>query len=414
MKTIVQSPKRTVDLRSINRQIVLRCLYFDGPMSRLEVSQHSTLSVATVTNLVTELLKEEIVIETGQVESEGGRPRTILAVNPDYGCFVGVDLGETHVQLDLFDLTLRRKNTVRSLVLPGENSPQDYVDRIVNGLDELLSRAGVIPEDVLGMGIGLPGMVERSGARTVSSPLWKWQNVAFGELLEAKLSVPIFLDNGAKAMTLAELWFGAGRGHKNLITILLGTGIGSGIITEGALYRGPTNSAGELGHTIIILDGRPCRCGSYGCIEAYAGAPGIITTLREIAPDSPLLHADGKSDNQLTVLNNLARGVGEGFPEALETLHVTARYLGASIASLVNLFNPEIIVVGGWAGLQIGEAMLPDLREFLHRYALPMSREVVQIELSQLGQTAICMGAACLSLEQFLSGDIRALRKENL
>lgn len=411
MKAIVQSPKRTVDLRSINRQIVLRCLYFDGPMSRLELSQQSGLSVATVTNLINELLKEEIVIETGQVESEGGRPRTILAVNPQHGYFVGVDVGETQVQLDLFDLTLNKLDTVQYPASSPDNSPQTYLNHIVTGLNHLLAAHALTADLILGVGIGLPGMVERSGQHMVSSPIWKWQNVAFGEMLRSQIALPFYFDNGAKAMTLAELWFGAGRGHKNLITILIGTGIGSGIITDGTLYRGPTNSAGEFGHTIIVLDGRPCRCGSQGCLEAYAGAQGIIETLRTVDSASPLLLESQSPNQQRTVLSHIVQAAEQGDPSALQALHLTARYLGASISNLVNLFNPEKIIVGGWAGLEISQAILNDLRDCLNRYALPLSRAVVQVDVCQLGQDAICIGAACLILDQFLSGNAEFMRR---
>lgn len=409
----MQSPRRTIDLRSVNRQSVLRRLYFDGPMSRLELSQHSRLSPATITNVVNDLLKEDIVIETGMVESEGGRPRTILAVNPQYGYFIGVDLGETHVQLDLFDLRMTQLKTVRYLLSPQEASPEQYIDYIVTGLNELQTAANVQPEMILGVGVGLPGLVERGGKYVVSSPIWNWENVGFGAMLRSRIALPIFLDNGAKAMTLAETWFGAGRGYQNLIVVLIGTGIGSGIITHGSLYRGPTNSAGELGHTIIMLNGRACRCGSQGCLEAYAGAPGMIATLRDLAPDSPLLDADHESDNQLAILNNLVGAVEQGDKAAQETLRITASYLGVAIANVVNLFNPEMIVLGGWVGLQVGPAILDYVREFVDRYALPPLRKVVRIDLSQLGQDAICMGAACLILDQFLSGNPKFMRREN-
>ncbi|NWF69779.1 MAG: ROK family protein [Chloroflexi bacterium] len=412
MKAALTSPRRTIDLRSINRQTALRWLYFEGPMSRLELSQRTGLSVATVTNLVTELLKEEIVIEIGQVESEGGRPRTLMTVNPQYGCFVGVDVGETHIQLELFDLALRKQNTVRYLLPAQDNAPQTYVDYIAAGLQELVAAQTTARAMILGVGIGLPGMVERNGGHMVSSPIWKWQNVAFGDLLTAKIDRPIYLDNGAKAMTLAESWFGAGRGYDNLITVLIGTGIGSGIITGGSLYRGPTNSAGEFGHTLVVLDGRACRCGSFGCLETYAGAPGIIATLRELAPGSPLLDANQRANNQLAVLNSIVQAAAAGDSAALKTLRITAHYLGAAIANLVNLFNPEKIVVGGWAGLEIGDFILDDLRAHVNRYALPLSRTAVQIDLCHLGQDAICMGAACLILDEFLSANARFLRHE--
>lgn len=376
-------------------------------MSRLDLGRRSSISPATVTNVVVELLEEGIILETGLEESEGGRPRMILAINPNYGYFVGVDLGETHVQLELFDLTLHNQHTVRYLVASEDNLPEKYVEYIATGLKELIAQAGVKPEAILGVGVGVPGVVERNEGVSVLAPMWKWQSVPFWDLLKAQIDFPLHLDNGAKAMTLAESWFGAGRSVQDLVVVLIGTGIGAGIIAQGSLYRGATNSAGEWGHTKIVLDGRPCRCGSQGCLEAYAGAPGIIATLHEQAPGSSLLAAD----NQLAVLNNLTAALEQHDPAALQALETTAHYLGAGIANLINLFNPELVLIGGWVGLQIGKAMMDDLNRVVERYVLPPLHNAVRLNLCELGQDAICMGAACLVLEGFLAGD-RSGRKK--
>lgn len=399
----MRQPTRTVDLRRLNRQTALRHIYFNSPISRMEVSQQTKLSPATVTNVVGELLSEGIVHETGAGESEGGRPRTMLAVNPHYGRFVGVDLGETHVKLEVFDLSLHKLGAVQYLLAPTENSPEHYVERITTGLAELLSQTNTAPTEVLGVGVGVPGIVHREARVFVSTPLWGWRSTPFLEMLQACIPYAIFLDNGAKAMTLAESWFGAGRGVQDLVVALIGTGIGAGVITQGALYRGATNGAGEWGHSKIVLDGRPCRCGSKGCLEAYAGAPGIIAALREQAPQSPWL----ESDNQLTILSALTVAAEQNDPVATQVLRTTAHYLGAGLANLVNLFNPERILLGGWAGVQIGPALLSNLRDFVARYALPVSMGAVTIDLCELGEDAVCMGAACLVLNDFLSGEVR-------
>lgn len=405
MKATGTLPRRTIDLRANNRQVVLRCLYFSGPVSRVEISQITTLSVATITHLLAELIQEGIVIETGLADSEGGRPRTLLGINPHYGSFIGVAVGETHVQLELFDLTLQLQHAVHYPALPQETSPQEYVEYIISGFNELIAQTGIDLSSILSMGIGLPGVVERFGAQHVTSPLWHWQSVPLGDMLRARIPIPVYLDNGAKALTLAESWFGAGRGSKNLIAILLGTGIGAGVISEANLYRGPTNSAGEFGHTTIVLGGRLCRCGSQGCLEAYAGAPGIIATLRELMPGSSLPDGD-----ETSVIVRLVENARQGDAPARQTLHITAEYLGASIANLIKLFNPELIVLGGWLGMEIGDAITDDLGAILQHYALP-PHSPVRIELSQLGTASVCIGAACLSLDQFLSGQLVSPRK---
>ncbi len=401
------------DLRRRSRRSVLQHLYVDGRMSRLEMSQRSGLSAATVTNVVAELLAEGIVVEAGSKESEGGRPRTILAVNPRYGYFVGVDVGETLVRIELFDLTLRSLRTVTHPLTADDNRPANVVRHIVTGLDAVLADAAIPPDNVVGIGIGVPGVVERAGSVLVHTPSWGWQAVPLMAMLDEHIALPIALDNGAKAMAQAELWFGAGRGVDDLAVLLIGTGLGAGIITQGVLYRGATNGAGEWGHTTLALDGRPCRCGSRGCLEAYAGAAGIMDSLREASPRSPLI-AD--NDDQEETIMALAAAAGRGDPIAVRVLEDTTHYLGAGIANLINLFNPRRIVVGGWVGQQIGPLILPRLREVVARYALAQPLGAATVVPGQLGPDAVAMGAATLALDVFLTeaGDARRRRSRHV
>ncbi len=377
------------------------------------MSQRSGLSAATVTNVVAELLAEGIVAEAGSEESEGGRPRTILTINPAYGYFIGVDVGETLVRIEIFDLTLRSLRTVTHPLTPDDNQPSSVVRHIVTGVDAVLADAAIPVDAVVGVGVGVPGVVERGGRVLVHAPSWGWRAVPLMALLDEQITPPIALDNGAKAMAQAELWFGAGRGVDDFAVLLIGTGIGAGIITQGALYRGATNGAGEWGHTTLALDGRLCRCGSHGCLEAYAGAAGIITSLREAAPRSTLLGADHDQEGTITAL---ATAAAWGDPSAVRVLEDTTRYLGAGIANLINLFNPRRIVIGGWVGQHIGPYILPRLREVVARYALGQPLAATTIVLGQLGPDAVAMGAATLALDVFLTeaGDDRGRRARRL
>jgi glucokinase-like ROK family protein len=396
----MSSPKPTIrDLRRINRSTVLRRIYFDGSMSRQELSQSSGLSPATVTNVVAELFNEGIVLEAGLEESQGGRPRTILNINPNYGYFIGVDVGETLIRIELFDLTLSKLRAAMYPLTSEENQPQVVVQRITAGVRAVLDEAGISPGKVIGLGIGVPGVVERTENVFVYAPAWKWHKVPFMTMLKERLDMPIYLDNGAKAMAQAEMWFGAGQGVENLAVLLIGTGIGAGIVAQGVLYRGATNSAGEWGHTTIELDGRLCRCGSRGCLEAYAGAPGIIKRLSELAPQSPIL----QSSDQMETIAAIAGAAQRGDPAANQVLKDTAHYLGAGVANIINLFNPQLIVLGGWVGLQIGEYILAELRQFVDQYALKQPLGAARIALCQLGQDAVAEGAATLALEGFFA-----------
>jgi predicted NBD/HSP70 family sugar kinase len=396
----IHAMKRTTrDIRRGNRLAVLQHIYASAPISRQELTESSGLSQATVANVVTDLLDIGIVIESGYADSQGGRPPAILGINATNGAFIGVDVAETYIHFELFDLRLVHQSTVEHTLPPEENQPYQIVDHLAHGLQELLRASGTSREKVLGVGISVPGLVERSGGVSVFAPNWAWQDVPLAVLLKERIDLPIYLDNPLKASAVAELWFGAGRGVQNLVTLNLGTGVGAGVIANGALYRGTTNSAGEWGHTTIVLDGRPCRCGSRGCLEAYVGAPGIIQTLRELAPGSPLLHPH----DQTAAIAAIAAAARQGDPIATQVIHTTARYLGAGVANIINLFNPEVVVLGSWVGMQLGPALLPELHASVARYALSQPLGAATIQLCQLLHNPISMGAATFALEGFLA-----------
>jgi predicted NBD/HSP70 family sugar kinase len=198
-------------------------------------------------------------------------------------------------------------------------------------------------------------------------------------------------------MALAEMQINPGAPTETLATLQIGTGVGAGIIYEGKLYRGATNSAGEWGHMIMALDGQPCRCGHRGCLEAYVGAPGIIHHLSEFDANHPLLQI-GDEIGTILALIRIARN---GDPLATQVLRDTIQYLGAGVANLLNLFNPRRVIIGGWLGLQLGEFALPELLQIVEQYALKQPYEIAEIGLSRLGRDGVSIGAAMLVVEDF-------------
>lgn len=387
-----------VDIRRANRASILRHIYQSESVSRQELIQLTGLSSASVTNVVAELLQEEIVVESGLEAAPVGRPRSMLAINLRYGSFIGVEMGDTHIHIELFDLMMRKLGATTSALTLSETSPEYVVELIQQGVLTVLEAADLTIEHVLGIGVSVGGIVEQVEQVFVNIPAWEWRRIPLGMLLKQRLPVPIYLDNAAKVMVQAESLFGAGQGYKHLAVLLVETGIGAGIIADGSLYRGAGNSAGEWGHMTIVPDGRPCRCGSYGCLEAYVGAPGIIASLRELPGQSSLQHLD--QETTLAALFEAARG---GDANIAQRLKKTGHFLGLGIANLINLFNPQLILLGGWVGLQLGEHILPDVREAVERYALKQPLSQTKIELCQLGLDAVAMGAATLVLEDFLT-----------
>jgi len=395
-------PKMTVsvrDVRRLNRRLVLQQFQTHQSISRQEVSQLSGLSSATVTNVVSDLLTEQILMETGLEASEGGRPRSLLSFNRTYGYFLGCELGETRIVIELYDILLEKQATFISKLTDGDNSPATLVALIVEGVTNVLTAAHILPNQILGLGFGVPGIVEHNSRMLLSSPYWEWQPIPFMAMLKQHLEFPIFLENGAKTMALAEIQAMGPQGPKNIAVINIGTGVGAGITSEGRLYRGATNSAGEVGHTIIDLHGRQCRCGHQGCLEAYVGAPGIIQTIREHDPNSPWL-VDG---DQRSTIAAFALAAQQHDPLAQEILAATALYLGVGLGNLVNLFNLELLVIGGWVGLQLGPLLLDELRRVIAHTALQLPFEALTISISHLGEDAASYGAVQVAFDHFLA-----------
>ena len=380
-------------LRRENRAAVLWSLYFSQPGTRQDLSAATGLSAASVTNVIRELLNEGIVVEAGSVDSDGGRPRVMLEVNPDHGYVIGADIGETRVRVELFDLAMRERAKADFPLNPREHDVDVVVASVLSGLDSVLTESGIEPAAVLAMGVGIPGIVEQRPEALVHGQTYGWEAVPIERLLRAGTDLPLHIENGAKTMGQAELWFGAGRGARNAVVALIGSGVGASLISGGTTYRGATSSAAEWGHTTVMVGGRKCRCGSAGCLEAYVGAQAILE--RYGRPT-----AGNDEESALAALVDAA----DTEPLAAAILDETADYLGAGIGSLVNLFNPERVILGGWAGLLLGGRLLPRIRESARRHSLRHPFAATSLELGQLGPEAVALGAATLPVEVFLNG----------
>jgi predicted NBD/HSP70 family sugar kinase len=403
----MESSRATVrDLRRRNRAAVLARLYFDGPLSRHELAKVTGLSAATVSNVTAALDSEGLIVEAGQVDSDGGRPRVLLRVDPAYGRVVGIDVGETGVKAELFDLTMGRLAAVERPLATVRPTPSAVVAELSSALDEVL--AGIDHSSILGVGVGLPGTVQRGPTAQVHAQVIGWEAVPFETLVrDAGVRLPLYFDNGAKTQGQAELWFGAGRGSRHAIIALVGSGVGAAVVTNGTTYQGATSSAGEWGHTTIVYGGRDCRCGAKGCLEAYVGAESVLERYRIARRGRTVPGHDERSS-----LAALIEAAGRS-ETAARVLDETAGYLGAGIANLINLFNPERIVLGGWAGLALGSALLPRIRESVAAHALRHPLQEATIELCQLGPDAVAFGAATLPVAALLAhgGDRSDVRR---
>nr|WP_059046854.1 ROK family transcriptional regulator [Streptomyces acidiscabies] len=396
--------KRTSrDIRTANRYEVLRQIIARSPTSRQELAAETGLSLATVATLVGELLDLGMITEVGFEDSAGGRPRGLVAVNARGGALIGVDIAETYVHVELYDLGLNVLARAQERMRPGQSRPEQVVAHIAAATGSVVAQAGVDAARVLGVGVSMPGQVDRATGVSEYAPNWDWHDVPLLDLLAEHIAYPLYLDNPLRACAVAELWFGAARGHGDAVVVILGTGVGAGLILGGAVHRGVSSSAGEWGHSTLVLDGRLCHCGNHGCVETYVGAPGIMQNIRELSPRSPLLHPEDQS----ATLDALAAGLAEQDPIAVKVVQDLARYLGAAIADLVNVLNPEVVVLGSWVALRLGEPLVREVREAVARHALKRPMAATEIVLSPILTDSVCLGAATLALEGALQSSKR-------
>ncbi len=414
---------RTVrDLRRENRNAVLQRLYFDGPLSRFSLGPATGLSSGSVSNVVSELVAEGLVEEAGSVDSAGGRPRTLLRISPRSGYLIGVDIGETRVRVELLDMALTELARVEK---PLESEGPRRIDRydvgvvvghLREGIAEVLAQVDIPVERLLGVGIGVPGIVARTpeDGAVVHGQTIGWDAVPLERLLrESTLlpeSVPYYIDNGARTLGQAEMWFGAGRGAQSAVVVLFGSGVGACVVTDDMR----PGRAVEWGHLTVRVRGRRCRCGAQGCLEAYAGAEALLERWAEAGGQPP---AGADEETALTAMLDAAYPVPDAtgaVPDAdataLTVLEETAEYLGAGLSDLINLFQPERILVGGWAGLQLGARFLDSVRAHATSYALSYPAARVRIGLGTLGPEAVTVGAALLPLADFFTRGGRPAR----
>src|ERR1700691_4830797 len=313
--TVAERKRSTVrDLRRDNRSVLLWSLFIGQPCSRQDLSWATGLSTASVSNVVREFIDEGIVTEAGSVDSDGGRPRALLQMDPDYGRVIGVDVGETRIRVEMFDMTMAMRASADYHLDAQHQGIDVVVDRANAGLASVLADSGCAPSEVLGAGIGVPGVVEHEGEESlVYAQTYGWDAVPLGRLLRPAGDFPLYIDNGAKTMGQAELWFGGGRGARQVVVFLMGSGLGASIITGGSPGRGGTSAAAEWGHTTVSVGGRSCRCGSQGCLEAYVGAEAILDRYGRSLP--------GEDEESA-----LAALVASNDPRADEILNETAVY----------------------------------------------------------------------------------------
>ena len=377
-------------LRRLNRLRVIRALREEGQISRAEIARRTGLSRSTVSSLVADLQADGLVVERPEPGSaygaQGGRPPILLSFDASAGAALGVDFGHSHLRVAVSDLA----STIlaeRTRALDTDHDAQEGLDMATELVVETLADAGVAREMVIGAGMGLPGPIDQGHGTVGSSAILPgWIGMTAAEELQRRLQIPVIVDNDANLGALAEAAFGAGRDAGDLVYLKVSSGIGAGLILNGRLYRGTSGLAGELGHVLVDPDGIVCRCGNRGCLETVAATGAVVDCLR------PMLGDD------LTIADVL-EAAGTGDAACRRAVADAGRALGQVVAMLLNVLNPEMVIIGGHLAAA-GDLLLDGLRESLVRAALPETSRSAQLVAGVLGERAHVLGALALVVSE--------------
>jgi predicted NBD/HSP70 family sugar kinase len=395
--SISMEPDTTVTdrrgLRDSNLNRLLNLIRLNAPISRPELATASGLSPATVLALTNELSERGLVIEKGTAHAPRGRRPALLELDPA-GCYaIGLMIREYEVVGSIINLhgsIISSLHWDLNLVGHSEHS----VAHIAELIEELISHNEATHEHIIGVGCAVSGYIDSLNGICVDSWQLGWHDFALGPLLSERLRMPVLVSNNVSCVSCYENLFGRGQIYQNFLTIALGRGLGMGVVINGEIYGGSTGGAGEFGHTAAVIDGRPCECGRAGCLEAYVAHQGLLITYRD------LLNAGGFSQAEPT-LEQLLQSPPDN-QEASLTLQKAGRLFGAGLANLVNLFNPECIILTG-EGIEYGERFFDPALQMLHERTFSRLDSSLQIILEPWsGYESWTRGAGALVLSHFL------------
>ncbi|KQX68342.1 ROK family protein [Paenibacillus sp. Root444D2] len=308
---------------------------------------------------------------------------------------IGIDLGGTNIKSAIFNMEFQSIHE-RSDPTEAAKGPSHVLNKIKEIVQEMMSFVGINQTSIKCMGMGIPGLLDPDEGLSIFSPNFPdWENIHVVNQMKNNFDFPVFIDNDVRVNMYGEWLFGAGIGYKNLVLITLGTGLGSGIVNDGKVFYGTTSSAGEIGHMNMYREGRPCRCGSSGCLGRYASAIGMVKTFTdklEEGRSSTVLQWVGDDRTAITAqMISVAYDLGDSL--AIEVMHETGKILGFGLSNVINLLNPEVIIVGGGMSAA-GDRLLNSVRDTARNHALKLSSHACKIEQAKLGGQAGMIGAA--------------------
>lgn len=383
---------------------ILNQIRLEQSLSRSELVARTGLGRAIVAQRIGELIERGLVREGDVGPSTGGRPPRQLMFRADAGHLLVADLGATSIDVAVTTLDGRilGHQAEPSSIAVG---PERCLDRVAELFDDLRRSIEPLPGRLCGVGIGVPGPVEFQSGRPIAPAIMPgWDRYPIRERFAARYGTPVFVDNDVNILALGEWRAGVAMGHDNVVVLKIGTGIGAGIISDGRLHRGAQGSAGDVGHIQVVDDPSVvCRCGKLGCLEALAGGEALGRAGEAAAREgrSPRLRAALDQQGRVTA-EDVGLAASSGDPVAVAILQSAAQLIGSMLASVVNFFNPSLIVIGGGVA-NSPDHLLAAIRETIYRRSLPLATRDLLIQRSSLGGLAGVIGASAMVIDQLFA-----------
>jgi N-acetylglucosamine repressor len=382
----------------IIKKTILKLIYHRGSMSIPELSKIIKMSTPTITRLINDFVAEGLLLDEGIGESSGGRRPFLYGINPTSRYVIGIDISRYYVRMGIFNLLNKPVKQIKVLNegLETKDDILDYIRKEVNGL---VLDSGIPDENILGIGIALPGLIDiRTG---ISYSYLHSEDKPASVLFEELLHHTVYVEHDTYSMALGELAFGLAKGRQNVICLNIGSGISISMILNGRLYRGNSGFAGEFGHILADPEGELCYCGKIGCLETLAsGTTMIRKAKKEIAAGATTIISN-LVDHDLTRINSyiILEAAQKGDQFAIGLLSQIGEHLGKGIAILIHLFNPELIIIGGELS-KAGNYITDPIQQNLNKYTIAKIRKDTHIINSELGENAGIMGTIALVMDK--------------
>jgi len=383
-------------VRAYNRYNILTTIRVAELISRIDIAKSIGLSQASITGITADLIAEGLIQEKKPGAHEGGRPPILLAISPDGAYEIGINLTIDKIDVAITNFQAQIK-AFHSIELDSAYyRAQDIVDIMALAVQECMWEASFSKDQIAGIGIGIPGLVDSESGIIRFLPNYGWENINFRDLFQEKIHIPTYIENSSNNLAIAEHWFGLGKGIDNFVVVTLQNGVGAGCILNGHLARGCTGIAGEFGHLTTNPDGPLCRCGKKGCIEAYAGNNSLMRDAKNAASKGIW---DKKNPERLT-FEDLLEAVHAKEPEILKFYHKAGIALGMGIAHLITLLNPEKIFITG-KGVQAQGALFDPMFQAVNKFVSPKFEGYgTEIIIKSWSETDWVRGAGTLVLNE--------------